>query len=97
MAVISSVTYALLGLYFTLPITSGHGMMIEPAMRSSLWRFDYPDAIPNYNDNGLNCGGFTVRLSMRCAQWASFLLPPFLLFREVTSTECMFQYFYLPV
>ncbi|CAC5399936.1 unnamed protein product [Mytilus coruscus] len=59
MEVFSSVTCTLILLLFTLPVTKGHGMMIEPAMRSSLWRFNYPGAEPNYNDNGVNCGGFT--------------------------------------
>ena len=61
MEVSTSVTYRFVLLLFTLPVAIGHGMMIEPAMRSSLWRYDYPGAEPNYNDNGLNCGGFTVR------------------------------------
>lgn len=60
MAVSASKTYVVLFLLQMLPVIYGHGMMIEPAMRSSLWRFDYPGAEPNYNDNGLNCGGFTV-------------------------------------
>lgn len=60
MVVSASATYVVLFLLQMLPVIYGHGMMIEPAMRSSLWRFDYPGAEPNYNDNGLNCGGFTV-------------------------------------
>jgi len=60
MAVSASETYVVLFLLQMLPVIYGHGMMIEPAMRSSLWRFDYLGAEPNYNDNGLNCGGFTV-------------------------------------
>lgn len=62
MEVFSSVTCTFILFLFTLPVTKGHGMMIEPAMRSSLWRFNYPGAEPNYNDNGVNCGGFTVRI-----------------------------------
>lgn len=37
---------------------SGHGRMIEPASRNSMWRFNYKNP-RNYNDMGLNCGGFT--------------------------------------
>ncbi|XP_044746681.1 uncharacterized protein LOC123308179 [Coccinella septempunctata] len=46
---------------------SGHGMMLEPPNRSSLWRFpqDFPGAIPNYNDNENFCGGMNV-------QWNTF-------------------------
>ncbi|CAH0551842.1 unnamed protein product [Brassicogethes aeneus] len=36
---------------------AGHGMMLEPPNRSSLWRFD-KSAEPNYSDMGINCGGF---------------------------------------
>ncbi|KAK3608968.1 hypothetical protein CHS0354_029309 [Potamilus streckersoni] len=34
-----------------------HGRMIEPPMRSSIWRFGF-NSEPNYTDNELNCGGF---------------------------------------
>ncbi|KAL3287338.1 hypothetical protein HHI36_001812 [Cryptolaemus montrouzieri] len=44
--------------------TIGHGMMLEPPNRSSLWRF-YPHVPPNYDDDGNNCGGMTV-------QWDTF-------------------------
>lgn len=40
----------------------GHGMMLEPISRSSAWRKGYP-VEPNYDDNGLYCGGFNVRAS----------------------------------
>lgn len=35
---------------------NGHGMMLEPPNRSSLWRFDSSAPI-NYNDNQNFCGG----------------------------------------
>ena len=38
---------------------SGHGRLIEPPSRSSMWRYGY-DTEPNYQDNQLYCGGFTV-------------------------------------
>lgn len=46
----------------TWQVISGHGMMIEPTMRSSLWRFAgrYPGAPANYDDNALECGGKAV-------------------------------------
>ncbi|KAK3098656.1 hypothetical protein FSP39_021660 [Pinctada imbricata] len=40
----------------------GHGMMIEPPMRGSMWRYGF-DTPKNYNDNGLNCGGFADMMS----------------------------------
>ncbi|KAL3866015.1 hypothetical protein ACJMK2_043356 [Sinanodonta woodiana] len=42
---------------YLVPMVTGHGRMIEPAMRSSMWRFGYNTPV-NYNDMGLNCGGF---------------------------------------
>lgn len=34
-----------------------HGRLIEPVGRSTMWRVGYP--VPkNYNDNGINCGGY---------------------------------------
>ena len=38
----------------------GHGMMIDPPQRSSMWRYGFPKAPKNYNDNQLFCGGFSV-------------------------------------
>lgn len=37
---------------------TGHGRLIEPASRNAMWRFKYKNP-RNYNDMGLNCGGFT--------------------------------------
>ena len=36
---------------------NGHGRLIDPPSRNAMWRFGY-DTPPNYDDNGLNCGGF---------------------------------------
>ena len=38
---------------------AGHGRLIEPPSRSSMWRYGF-DTEPNYQDNQLYCGGFTV-------------------------------------
>lgn len=40
-------------------MVDAHGRLIEPAARNSMWRFNYKNP-RNYNDMGLNCGGFTV-------------------------------------
>merc|ERR1712168_18716 len=37
--------------------TSGHGRLMWPPGRSSLWRYGFNNP-PNYNDNECNCGGF---------------------------------------
>jgi hypothetical protein len=39
---------------------SGHGMMLEPPNRGSLWRFDWQQPA-NYNDNEFFCGGVVVQ------------------------------------
>jgi len=40
----------------------GHGMMMEPTQRSSMWRFParFPHAPVNYDDDELFCGGASV-------------------------------------
>lgn len=38
---------------------AGHGMLVDPPNRSSLWRFD-PSFPVNWDDNQNYCGGFTV-------------------------------------
>nr|XP_009857447.1 uncharacterized protein LOC104265352 [Ciona intestinalis] len=46
--------------------TEGHGRLLQPPSRSSMWRYKYTDPMlspyaeiiqSNYDDNGLNCGG----------------------------------------
>ncbi|KAJ8912608.1 hypothetical protein NQ315_000477 [Exocentrus adspersus] len=47
----------------------GHGMMLEPPNRSSMWRFEeFSGILPHYYDDGGNCGGLTVykSLGMKC-------------------------------
>jgi len=39
--------------------TYGHGRLLEPPARNTLWRFGFK-APPNYNDNELFCGGIGV-------------------------------------
>lgn len=38
---------------------SGHGMMLDPPGRSSMWRFNH-SVTPNYRDNENFCGGAYV-------------------------------------
>ncbi|KAJ8912612.1 hypothetical protein NQ315_000481 [Exocentrus adspersus] len=46
----------------------GHGMMLEPPGRSSMWRFNIPGVEPNYYDTGNHCGNFDLQysLGMKC-------------------------------
>ena len=41
---------------------SSHARFIEPPSRASAWRYGF-DTRPDYDDNGNNCGGFSVSLS----------------------------------
>ncbi|XP_050314668.1 uncharacterized protein LOC126749085 isoform X3 [Anthonomus grandis grandis] len=38
----------------------GHGRLMDPPARNSMWRFGFPNPV-NYNDNELYCGGYTVQ------------------------------------
>ena len=37
----------------------GHGRLMEPPARNTMWRFGYNTHV-NYDDNNLDCGGFNV-------------------------------------
>ena len=43
----------------TLQGVMGHGYMLYPPQRSSMWRVGF-DTPTNYDDNALFCGGFAV-------------------------------------
>lgn len=46
-----------------LPLISGHGRLIDPPSRSSMWRLGF-DNPRNYNDMELFCGGFYRQFSL---------------------------------
>jgi len=46
-------------LSFLLGRTDGHGRLLEPPGRSSMWRRGFNTPI-NYDDNQLFCGGYDV-------------------------------------
>lgn len=54
----SSLAVTLLVLGFVVVAVKGHGYILDPPSRSSLWRLGFPGAPVNYNDNSLFCGGF---------------------------------------
>ena len=56
---VSSVTFLTIG---NLQFAEGHGMMLDPPGRSSMWRLGFPTPVNN-DDNGLNCGGRKVILA----------------------------------
>lgn len=41
----------------------GHGMMWDPPGRGTMWRFGF-NVPPDYDDNGLNCGGISVPIKL---------------------------------
>lgn len=54
--------WLLTGLAVVLPsllqLVGGHGRLIEPPSRATMWRYGF-DTPPNYNDHELYCGGFS--------------------------------------
>lgn len=46
----------LLALSTIIVLVAGHGRLLDPPSRASIWRFN-ANAKPNYDDTGLNCGG----------------------------------------
>ncbi|XP_075218163.1 uncharacterized protein LOC142322953 [Lycorma delicatula] len=45
---------------FQMGRVSGHGRLMDPPARNSMWRFGFPNPV-NYNDNELYCGGYAVQ------------------------------------
>ena len=39
--------------------SEGHGRLVEPPSRSSMWRYGFRTPV-NYDDNQLFCGGYDV-------------------------------------
>lgn len=58
-AFVSFVVLASLLVMYRINVIDAHGRIIDPPGRSSMWRFGY-DVPTDYNDNGVNCGGFGV-------------------------------------
>ena len=58
----SAMTACIVVVLLTMTISEikGHGRLITPPSRASMWRQNYNNP-PNYNDNQLFCGGRSVR------------------------------------
>lgn len=56
-----AVMLAVIVTIYSLDFVFGHGMLIDPPNRSSVWRF-YPGFPINYNDNQNFCGGYSVSM-----------------------------------
>ena len=61
--------YAVLLLLNIICRVIGRARLVEPPMRSSIWRHDFQAPV-NYMDELLNCGGFQVRM-----EWLSAKTP----------------------
>ena len=46
----------LMSWFLSVPVMQGHGMLVEPPARNSMWRYGF-DNPSNNDDNGLFCGG----------------------------------------
>ncbi|XP_041982319.1 uncharacterized protein LOC121735538 [Aricia agestis] len=55
--------WQVLALAATAVSVSGHGRVLEPPARGTMWRFGFSTQ-PNYDDDGLNCGGFYHQYSV---------------------------------
>lgn len=45
-------------------MVEGHGRLMDPPARNSMWRFGFPNPV-NYNDNELFCGGYAGKNKFR--------------------------------
>ncbi len=67
---------------------AGHGMMLDPPARASMWRFGFNTPI-NYDDNGLNCGGRAVILHV--SYFIELFLKEFLILRTFLRVHFLCQ------
>ena len=72
-------------IYFTAH-TDGHGRLIEPPSRSSMWRFGFNTPV-NYDDNQLFCGGYDVSIILTGNRCYETSLIWHILFNLNTSNE----------
>ena len=49
----------LICLIYQMVNVNGHGRLMEPPARNTMWRFGFP-TIPNYEDSEMFCGGIKV-------------------------------------
>lgn len=50
----------------------GHGRLMDPPARNSMWRFGFPNPV-NYNDNELFCGGYAGMYAKKQRFWRIIL------------------------
>lgn len=60
-AIITSYLPTCIILVYQIMWIEGHGRLVEPPSRSSMWRYGFNTPI-NYDDNQLFCGGYDVRI-----------------------------------
>jgi len=66
----TSTSFVLLFLGLAVVQVTGHGYLIDPPERSSIWRI-FPSGPINNDDNGINCGGFGV-MKQLCSLYFNF-------------------------
>lgn len=62
-AIVSLLVLATLLVTDRFSVTDAHGMLTDPPGRGTMWRYGF-NVPPDYNDNGLNCGGITVSFNL---------------------------------
>ena len=70
----------------TLRSVSGHGRLVEPPSRSSMWRYGF-NTPHNYDDNALNCGG----LNVGTFQTAPLIVRIQVMYNEQTTKMCVLK------
>ena len=51
----------------------GHGRLMDPPARNSMWRFGFPNPV-NYNDNELFCGGYAGQNLLQILIFLNFVV-----------------------
>ena len=77
-----------------LPGVAGHGRLLDPPSRSSMWRVGFNNP-PNYDDNQLFCGGVAVSISRQTLHAFHFLTVCLISFGHSCQTCADFEHFVL--
>ncbi|GBL98536.1 hypothetical protein AVEN_111646-1 [Araneus ventricosus] len=88
-------TYFIFCCWLTVQV-QGHGRLLEPPSRSSMWRFGY-DTPRNYDDNELFCGGIyiikvTIDLTANHLGYFEFRICPNNNTKKIVGQSCLDKY-----
>lgn len=66
-------TFIILVILQLIELIDGHGRLMDPPARNSMWRFGFPNPV-NYNDNELFCGGYSSEYDIVIAKLLLFFV-----------------------